>query len=88
MMLLPALFVVVLLVSTLSAHNVKDNDDSGIEPPLVQTSEGLIRGNFLTTYTSTRFYSFRSVRFAEPPIGENRFKVKHYIFSYFLYGTN
>lgn len=68
---------VVCLVSGLSAYHSKGDDSSHREnPPLVQTVQGLIRGNFLTTYTGTRFYSFRSVRYAEPPTGENRFKVK------------
>lgn len=81
-----ALFVVC-LATGLSAYRSKggssgDNNVSE-QPPLVQTAQGLIRGNFLNTFTDTRFYSFRGIRYAEPPTGENRFKVK--LFMFYLY---
>lgn len=84
--MLRALFVVC-LATGLSAYHSKGGN-SGVnniseQPPLVQTAQGLIRGNFLNTFTGTRFYSFRGIRYAEPPTGENRFKVK--VFMFYLY---
>lgn len=85
-MLLPTLFVVFLVFAPM-AHSTKEYGDSDIKLPLIHTPEGLIRGSFLTTYTGTKFYSFRGVRFAEPPIGKNRFEVKYLIFTNFWYET-
>lgn len=45
---------------------------------VVRTDLGDIRGNVLQTLLDKRnFYSFRGIRYAEPPIGELRFKVSN-----------
>ena len=71
-MLLGVLFI----VGFASGLSVLRGNGSDIQPPLVQTPQRLLRGKFLTTYTGTTFHTFRRVRFAEPPTGENRFKLK------------
>lgn len=43
--------------------------------PTVTTSLGKIRGEYVTTYTNVSFYRFRSIPYAEPPVGELRFAV-------------
>lgn len=73
--MLTVLFIVCFVTSLSAYHTKGGRSGSGSgQLPLVQTAQGLLRGSFLTTYTGTRFYSFRRVRFAEPPTGENRFK--------------
>ena len=42
----------------------------------VTTSLGKIRGEYVTTYANISFYRFRSIPFAEPPVGELRFAVR------------
>lgn len=78
--MLPTGVFIVCLVSGLSARQTKGGSSGyggeRIQPPIVQTAQGLLRGSILTTYTGTRFYSFQSVQFAESPTGENRFKVR------------
>lgn len=44
--------------------------------PIVHTNLGDIRGNVAKTFLDKRdFYSFRGIRYAQPPVGELRFKV-------------
>lgn len=42
---------------------------------IVNTPSGKLQGSILQTWTDKNFYSFRGVPFAEPPIGNLRFKV-------------
>lgn len=37
---------------------------------------GEIKGSFMKSRLGENFHSFRGIRYAEPPIGENRFQVK------------
>ncbi|KAK2575832.1 hypothetical protein KPH14_007207 [Odynerus spinipes] len=48
----------------------KDSDNPIVEAPI-----GKIRGSIFTSRLGREIYSFRSVRYAEPPVGERRFKV-------------
>lgn len=41
---------------------------------LVNTSNGIVRGSILRTREDVDILAFHGVRYAEPPIGENRFK--------------
>lgn len=46
------------------------------EHKIVSTDLGNVRGNVLQTLLDNRdFYAFRGIRYAQPPIGELRFKV-------------
>lgn len=36
---------------------------------------GRVKGSFMTTRLGRKIYSFRGIRYAEPPVGERRFKV-------------
>lgn len=51
------------------------NDHHG--PPVVQTDHGKLRGKTVRSWTGKKIFSFVGVRFAEPPVGTNRFKVSH-----------
>lgn len=44
--------------------------------PTVTTRLGKIRGEYVRTYTNDFFYRFRSIPYAEPPVGELRFAVR------------
>lgn len=37
---------------------------------------GRIKGSFMTTRLGKKIFSFRGVRFAEPPVGKLRFQVR------------
>ncbi|KAL2720354.1 esterase E4-like [Vespula squamosa] len=50
-------------------------DDSTSENPIVEAPIGKIRGSILTSRLGRKIYSFRSVRYAEPPVGQQRFQV-------------
>lgn len=52
---------------------VAAQDSSNIE---LNTSLGRIKGSFMTTRLGRRIYSFRGIRYAEPPVGQRRFKVQ------------
>ena len=56
----------------------------GSEDLVVQTAQGRLRGSILTSRKGRQIYSFRGVRFAQPPIGNLRFKVKNYSKLYLL----
>lgn len=48
--------------------------------PIVQVEEGKLRGKTRVDYKGGKFYSFQSIPYAKPPIGDLRFKVYlHYI---------
>ncbi|KAK1130320.1 hypothetical protein K0M31_018456 [Melipona bicolor] len=44
------------------------------EQPLVTAPIGKIRGSVFTTRLGRKIYSFRGIRYGEPPIGEQRFQ--------------
>lgn len=47
---------------------------SGLYFPIIETKNGQIRGNILSSRHENPFYSFRGIPFAKPPINELRFK--------------
>lgn len=47
----------------------------GQDGPVVNTPLGSMKGTLRNSWRGTQFYSFRGVRYAEPPTGELRFKV-------------
>lgn len=49
-----------------------------VTPPIVRTKLGTLRGVTDRTLFGKRFYSFKGIRYAEPPVGELRFKVLIY----------
>lgn len=66
-------FVILFIVTECTYLNqTKSNQDFCT----IQTKSGKIRGQLnWTLFENTRFYSFRGVPFAKPPIGKFRFKV-------------
>jgi hypothetical protein len=44
--------------------------------PLVTTVHGVLRGSVIQSRLGRPIYSFRGVRFAQPPVGNLRFKVR------------
>ena len=51
------------------------------EQPLVSAPIGKIRGSIFTSRLGRKIYSFRGVRYGEPPIGQQRFQVRSFVFS-------
>jgi hypothetical protein len=47
--------------------------------PLVTTVHGVLRGSVIQSRLGRPIYSFRGVRFAQPPVGNLRFKVRRTI---------
>ena len=71
---LAALFVLATVLATtiLASTHDQGSSDEGI---VVETAQGRLRGSVLITRKGRKIYSFRGVRFAQPPIGKLRFKV-------------
>ncbi|KAG8277023.1 hypothetical protein J6590_051924 [Homalodisca vitripennis] len=44
------------------------------EAPIVQTAQGRLKGTTVRSWSGKNIISFIGVRFAEPPVGQNRFK--------------
>lgn len=63
-------YALLFILSTLARKSVGDED-----APLVQTQQGLIRGVKDVSVKGKEFYSYLGIPFAEPPVGELRFKV-------------
>ncbi|XP_015176905.1 PREDICTED: esterase E4-like [Polistes dominula] len=66
--------LVVVLLSTFFVLAIA-NDSTTDENIIVEAPVGKIRGTFLTSRLGRKIYSFRSVRYGEPPVGEKRFQV-------------
>ncbi|KAJ4445588.1 hypothetical protein ANN_12269 [Periplaneta americana] len=62
-----------LLLATCFAA-VSSQGQSG-DPLVVSTAQGYLRGSVLTSRKGRTIYSYRGVRFANPPVGELRFKL-------------
>ncbi|KAL7637557.1 UNVERIFIED_CONTAM: hypothetical protein RMT77_012285 [Armadillidium vulgare] len=62
-------YALLFILSTLARKSVGDED-----APLVQTQQGLIRGVKDVSVKGKEFYSYLGIPFAEPPVGELRFK--------------
>ena len=52
---------------------------------LVTAPIGKIRGSIFTSRLGKRIYSFRGIRYGEPPIGQQRFQVRNFVFFLSLY---
>lgn len=48
------------------------------QEPLVEISQGVLRGTVLVNRDGGNFYGFRSIPYAQPPLNELRFKVRNY----------
>lgn len=71
-------FTKILVQSLLAVSSVlclSDINTTETELPLVETLQGMLRGCSIHTFDGNRTYAFRGIRFAEPPVGKNRFKV-------------
>ncbi|XP_011310876.1 esterase E4-like [Fopius arisanus] len=65
------IYLFLLFVSISGAFAHKKDGDERVE---VELSLGKIKGSIITSRLKRKIYSFRGVRFAEPPTGELRFK--------------
>jgi hypothetical protein len=61
------------LVAVLTATRGQELTD---DPLVVRTAQGYLRGSILTSRKGISIYSYRGVRFAQPPVGIRRFKVR------------
>jgi hypothetical protein len=62
-----------LLVALSLKSNASQPHDTS---PLVTTAHGVLRGSVIQSRLGRPIYSFRGVRFAQPPVGNLRFKVR------------
>lgn len=70
-----------LLVGMSAAQN--DSDAESLE---ILTPNGKVRGSFMESRLGKKIYSFRGLRYAEPPTGQQRFKVSSEFDENFLIG--
>jgi carboxylesterase type B len=56
-----------------------------MKDPIVNVSNGKLRGKTGTNINNGQFYSFQGIPYAKPPLGSLRFKVnlKFYVTSFF-----
>ncbi|XP_023726254.1 esterase FE4 isoform X2 [Cryptotermes secundus] len=54
--------------------NLANGQDLTGDPLVVRTAEGYLKGSILISRKGKSIYSFRGVRFAQPPVGNRRFK--------------
>ena len=54
------------------------------DPLVVETTYGKIRGSTVKSRLGKTIYSFRSVRFAKPPLGPLRFQVRKWLLLMFF----
>lgn len=50
-----------------------------MEEPIIEISDGKLRGTITQNLKGEKIYSFLGVPFAKPPIGELRFKVSSFL---------
>jgi hypothetical protein len=65
--------VLCLVVAFVLKSNASQPHDTS---PLVTTVYGVLRGSVIQSRLERPIYSFRGVRFAQPPVGNLRFKVR------------
>ena len=61
---------IILLLSIVPKIKMSESDN-----PVVNIKLGKIKGSLMTTRLGKTIYSFRGIYYAEPPTGQNRFKV-------------
>ena len=66
------IFLTFLLIFKTSFSDVA----SGQNFPIVTTQTGKVSGTTDASFSSRTFYSFRAIPYAEPPVGQLRFKVQ------------
>ena len=65
-----------ILVAFFCLIGIIAGEHSNEEQPLVNAPIGQIRGSILTSRLGRDIYSFRGVRYGEPPTGHQRFQVR------------
>jgi hypothetical protein len=65
--------VLCLLIGLALKSNASQQHDAS---PVVRTVHGTLRGSVIQSRLGRSIYSFRGVRFAQPPVGDLRFKVR------------
>ena len=66
---------IILSCAVISLYN-NNNYVSAEDICEVSISLGKIKGSFMQTRLRKRIYSYRGIRYAEPPVGEKPFKVR------------
>lgn len=61
--------------------------NSNIEIARVLVDEGLLEGEVICNEYGGRFYSFKGIPYAEPPLGDLRFKVRVFLAPYHLFSS-
>lgn len=72
-----ALIVVIVTTVLLIVFLGGDSESDNIEDEtIVLTSLGAINGSIFATRLDKKFIGFRGIRYAEPPVGDLRFRVR------------
>ena len=50
---------------------------NSLEPLVTIPSLGQVRGSLMSSFNQREFLAFRGIPYAQPPVGDLRFKVKH-----------
>lgn len=68
------------ILTLLAALALASADDS--TPPMVTVENGMLRGRTLTTAKDRTIYSFEGIPYAKPPVGDRRFKVGFFSYTF------
>lgn len=71
------LLSILVLVCYVSAVIIEKN-------PTVKLDLGRLQGNYMTTRKGLKHYAFRGIPYAEPPVGQLRFKVEQCLHIHYL----
>lgn len=68
--------IVGVIIDLSSFSTAKRDSEPSSNDSVVETPSGKLRGSVLQTWTNQKLFSFRGIPFAEPPLGNLRFKVQ------------
>lgn len=76
--LIPLLLVLCFMASLSWSTNITEETSEGFyeETVVLKTKIGSLRGHKEVVDFKTSYYAFKGIRYAKPPSGANRFKVK------------
>ncbi|XP_072941126.1 esterase B1-like [Epargyreus clarus] len=67
-------FVIVLVFALLSSCSSRGCGDGFVENPIVTVKEGQLKGALATLVNGDQYYGFKGIPYAQPPVGDLRFR--------------
>lgn len=71
-------FVLAVYLAQSYGNGTENHDDELENQLLVSVKQGRMRGSWMQSSSERQFAAFRSIPYARPPVGEQRFKVTNF----------